>query len=87
MAQYYEIQQINATGHGSRTTLALVVNPTFEGGGIRATKVGVWDGNLNSLDESGHFVYMYRRIEPVDFMIIGNATCEERKNPFVDTEE
>ena len=84
MAKYYEIQQTNATGNGSSTTPALVTDPTFEGMGIRATKVGAWDGRFDGKDEYGNFQYMYRHIQPVDFMIIGNATCIERKHPFSD---
>lgn len=83
MARYYEIKQVNAIGNGFATTYALVINPTFDGMGIRATKVGEWD-RRTIYDDTGILVHKYLPIDPVDFMIIGNATCEEKKNPFSD---
>lgn len=79
MTKFYEVIQINATGDGWIKTSALVINPKFEGAGIKATQVGVWDGKFNENE-----VNTYTHIEPREFMIIGNATCIERKNPFSD---
>ena len=78
--KYYEVQQINATGNGHSTTLAIVVDPVIKEGAIHATQVGEWDCCFHpEINE-----YMYRHCEPVDFIIIGNATCVERKHPFSD---
>ena len=72
MEKYYVIEQVDAIGNGHSAILIIVINPQIEGGGIHATKVGEFDwGNLE-----------FEKVEPVDFMIIGNATCMECKNPF-----
>lgn len=77
--KYYIVEQVNATGNGSSTTVALVTNPQFEGAGIRATKVGVIDCERSGF---GFNEYIFKKIAPVEFLIIGNATCEECVNPF-----
>lgn len=86
MERYYEVKQINASGNGSAITRVLVINPTFEGMGIHATQVGDWDGRTY-FDDTGNIVYKYIHIDPVDFMIIGNATCIEMTHPFFDESE
>lgn len=84
MEKYYEIMQINAIGNGYTTTVAIVINPTFEGGGIKATQVGEWDGNVKSYN-NGRTAYVYSHIEAREFMICGNVTCVERvDDPFSD---
>jgi len=76
-AKYYILQQINATGNGHSTTVAIVQEPRIEGVGIHATKVGEVDWERSSFSN-----FIFKRVDPVDFIIIGNASCEERKNPF-----
>ena len=73
---YYVIEQINATGNGRLTTIVLVTNLKIEAGAIHATKVGEVDW------ERSDKKYVFNHAEPTDFFIIGNATCEEIKNPF-----
>lgn len=82
MSKFYEVVQVNPTGNGTSTTRVLVENPSFEGAGIRATKVGEWDGKY-TYDENGLLLFVYSRVEPADFMVVGNATCVERMgDPF-----
>ena len=84
MSKLYEITQVNPAGNGTSTTRVLVENPSFEGTGIRATKVGEWDGKY-AYDENGLLIFIYSRVEPADFMVVGNATCVERMgDPFKD---
>ncbi len=77
---YYVIEQENVGYNSSITTVALVTNPRIEGGAIRARKIGVvdWDKSA-SLDLHK---YAFKKIIPVDFIIIGNATCEEISCPI-----
>ena len=82
MSKLYEVTQVNPAGNGTITTRVLVENPSFEGAGIHATKIGEWDGKY-TYDENGLLLFIYSRVEPADFMIVGNATCVERMgDPF-----
>lgn len=81
MVKFYEIKQVEAVGNGYSTTLALVINPSVRNGGIYATKVGEWDRKFRSEE------YKYVHCEPVEMIVIGNATCVERKMPFSDYNE
>lgn len=75
MAKYFEIQQINATGNGHITVNTLVIDPVVKDGAIYATRVGVPDRFEN--DEC-----IYKHCEPAELIVLGNAICIERKNPF-----
>lgn len=79
--KYYEIQQTVATGNGSSTTYVLVTNPKVDGCGIHATKVGEvnWLPYARFADGRTH---NYKKIEPKDFFVVGNAICEEIEEPF-----
>lgn len=79
MGKYYVLQQVNATGNGSTTTILLVTNPRIENGAICATKVGIIDTDRSGfvLDE-----YVFKSVDEHDFICIGNATLEEIKKPF-----
>ena len=80
MEKYYLVKQVNAIGNGSSTTIELVKNPIIKGGGIRATKVGKVDWKKS---DSYYGRYIFTPTKEVDFLIIGNATCEEiPNNPF-----
>lgn len=74
---YYVITQINAIGNGSSTTVALVTDPKIEGTSISATKVGEVDWDNSSFSH-----YVFKEVAPRNFIVIGNATCEECENPF-----
>lgn len=87
MNKFYEIMQVNASSNGTSTTRVLVENPSFEGAGIRATKVGEWDGKY-AYDDKGMILFIYTRVEPADFMIVGNAICVERLgDPFTSNDD
>lgn len=79
--KYYVVKQIDAIGNGYSETVALVKNPQIQGAGIHATKVGepAWEHC-----KRGH--YVFKNIPAVDFIVIGNATCEECSNPRFDTD-
>lgn len=77
--KFYVIEQINATGNGSFKKVVLVTNPRIEGNAIHATKVGEVDWYSYDYD-SGK--YIFQKVVPADFFIIGNATCEEITDPF-----
>lgn len=86
--KYYEIQQTVATGNGSSTTYVLVTNPKVEGFGIHATKVGEpdWDTGYEAWRRKSR-EFFYRKVDPVDFICVGNLTCIELDNPFGEEEK
>ena len=75
--KYYLVKQINAIGNGYSTTIELVTDPKIENGGIRATKVGEIDYTRFDVNRP-----IFEEIEPREFIICGNVTCEEYANPF-----
>lgn len=79
MEKYYVLEQVNATGNGSTTTILLVINPRIENGAIYATKVGIIDTSRSGFDFEH---YVFNPVEERDFICIGNATLEEIEEPF-----
>lgn len=77
MAKYYEITRYD----GSSTASVLITRPEVKNGAIYATQVGEWDGNENNEKN------MFCHCEPSDIIVIGNAMCRGRKNPFSDLSE
>lgn len=77
--KYFIIRQINAIGNGYNTITELVTDPKIENGGIRATKVGEIDYSRYDSENP-----VFKRIEPREFLICGNVTCEECAHPFAE---
>lgn len=79
MKKFYVLQQVNPSGNGTTTKIALVTNPRIEGCTVYATKVGVIDADRSGFSPD---TYVFKEVDKREFICVGNSTLEEITNPF-----